>query len=203
VTWETDAIVIESSLLGEIRMTPSQLKSVDYSAAQVLYLSDLEPVRAKWTPAPGAASLAPLFGTVAGDRSFYSARLELEYPATSLDPEEATSAGIPRRVAFRKGLAIRSRMELTYRVPLGYPRLRAPAGIAPRSRWVGEVDLQVLGDGQELWRQTIDGREPPVEMQCDVNGVRELTIIVGFWSTNGIDVGSGDILHLCNARITK
>lgn len=203
VTLEDSDFVIDSALLGEIRLPATRVAVIDYSAGQLVYLSDLEPVRAEWTPAPGAAALVPLFGKVARDRSFYSAQLELEYPAASLDPEQTTSAGIPQRVSCRKGLAIRSRTEVTYRIPPGYPRWRATAGIAPRFRAVGQVELRVLGDGQELLQQTIDGRNPPIELQCDVEGVRELTIVVGFGSNDRIDLGSGDILHLCNARITK
>ncbi|MGI9456986.1 MAG: NPCBM/NEW2 domain-containing protein, partial [Aeoliella sp.] len=208
VRWDETEWIVETRLLGTLHLPTHAISRVDYSNGRVLYLSDLEPSGSEWTPPPGAAAIEPWFKGVARDRGFYSPRLELEYPASSLAPEEATSAGIPRRVVFDKGLALRSRSEQTYRIPRGFSSFRATAGIDPRTQATGLVELRILGDGRVLVKQSIGGHQAPVELQCEVEGMKELAIVVDFGAGDGAefgigDIGAGDNLHLANARFTK
>jgi len=200
---EGDTLRLGSELLGETQVPLAAVRSVDYSRDRLQYLSDLEPVRAEWTPLAGAAPAGRLFASVARDRGFYDAELAVESPPASLAPEETTSAGLGARVVYPKGLAIRSRTELVYRVPGGFEWFRATAAIDPETQATGQVELTVRGDGRRLWSGTITGTSAPQELECPVDGVRELTILVDYGSTGGIDIGIGDNLHLAAARFTK
>jgi hypothetical protein len=137
------------------------------------------------------------------DRGFFSPQLWLEYPPESLDESLATSAGISRRVEFRKGLALRGKLALAYRLPGEFRQFRAVAGIDPQARAAGPVVLRIVGDGRELLKESIKSNQAPREISCSVEGVRQLELIVGFESENPLDHASGGALHLGSARLTR
>lgn len=197
------ALAVKTAHLGTLDLPIARVFLVDYSIDRLQYLSDLEPVDIKWTPAPGVVAMSPLLGGLARDRGLYAEQLLLEYPADSLPPELASSAGINERVSFAKGLAIRSRSELTYRVPRGFGSFRAIAGIDPRTQTTGEVELTLQGDGKPLWKQTIRGGDVPSEIYCNVADMRKLKIIVDYGAPAALGAGTGDNLHLAEARFTK
>ena len=197
-----DMVVAKSSLLGELRLPLSAVKTLDFSIDRVQYLSDLEPLQAAWTPSEFTAPIASLLGGVARDRGFYSSTLELECPASSLPTDEISTAGLPKRLAFTKGLAVRSKSDLSYKVPKGFVNFRATVGIDPETSTTGDVSLKILGDDKVLFDQAIRGGEAPVEIECNVDGMRKLELIVDY-DGNGPTAGTGDNLHLGAARFTK
>ena len=101
--------------------------------------------------------------------------------------------------AYEKGLAIHSRSELVYRLTDDFRRFRAVVGIDDRVREGGNVKLVIAKDGQVLWSKSVDGKQPPLELDLDVAGVRRLSILVDF----GEDLDIADHLNLCDARLTK
>jgi hypothetical protein len=100
---------------------------------------------------------------------------------------------------FSKGLALRSRSELNYRLPAGFGRFTAVAGIEPATSTTGNVQLSIYGDDQRLFEAAISGDEPPREIELDIGGVKRLKIIVDF----GKNLDTGDWLNLCDARLVK
>lgn len=201
--WKAGAWQVHSPLIGQLELSGESLEAIDMSAGKVLYLSDLEPRRAEWTPPPTLPLVGSLLEGIARDRGFYSSQLWLEYPPESLDESLATSAGIPRRVAYRKGLALRAQMELAYRLPGEFRQFRAVAGIDPQARAAGTVVLRIMGDGKELLSKRISGDEPPQDIACSVEGVRQLEVLVGFENDHPLATGSGGALHLGQARLTR
>ena len=101
--------------------------------------------------------------------------------------------------SYSKGLALRSRTEIVYRLPQGMRRFQAIAGIAPATASQGNVELFFYCDNSQRWQGVIDGEQPPVEIGLDIEGVRELTIVVDY----GENLDWGDQLHLVEARVTK
>ena len=101
--------------------------------------------------------------------------------------------------SYAKGLSLRSRSKIQYRLPNGYTRLKFVAGIDDRIRSGGAVKLTILGDQAELYTQAIVGGEPPREIDLAIDGVKQLEIDVDY----GDDSDLGDYLNLGNARITK
>jgi hypothetical protein len=203
VEWRDGKWELETPLLGPLSLAEGQLRTLDFSAGRVLYLSDLEPRSADWTPPATLPLVGSLLEGYVRDRGFFAPRLLLEYPPESLDPSEATSAGISRRVEFRKGLAIRGNSQLAYRLPTGFRQFRAVAGIDPHARATGSVDLRILGDGKELLREKIVGDEPPREIACSVEGVRQLELEVDYGPQRPLEMSGGGTLHLGHARLTK
>ena len=100
---------------------------------------------------------------------------------------------------YRKGLALHSRTRLVFRLPEGYRRLTALAGIDDRLSDQGSVRLEIVGDEKTLLSAIVSGGDAPLPVDLDVSGVRRLTILVDF--ANDQDVA--DHLDLCELRIIK
>jgi NPCBM/NEW2 domain len=168
----------------------------DFSAGKVVYLSDLEPAEQQWEPLvglPAGAKLAGDFGLPRRDRSAYGGPLTISLPGATA---QGASTGVQ---AYDKGLAIRSRTEMVYRLPRGFQRFQAVAGIEPATSTRGDVFLSIEGDGRRLLETQVAGDQPPHEIELDIEGVKRLSIVVDY----GRNLDTGDWLNLCNARILK
>ena len=160
------------------------IERFDFSAGKVVYLSDLTPQSTQWRPffdLPAAVSTIRQFGSPRRDAALEGGPLRLEGKA------------------YAKGLALRSRSEVTYRLPEPFRVLSAIAGIDDRMGDRGHVRLIVRGDGRILFDATLSGRDPPQPLQINIEGVRRLTILVDY----GEDLDVADHLDLANARISK
>ena len=100
---------------------------------------------------------------------------------------------------FARGLAIHSRTEINYRLTDDYRTFQALVGIDPAMGENGHVELVILADGKQLYRQAISGKDDARSIELDLTGVKRLTILVDF----GEQLDIGDHLLLCNARLTK
>lgn len=175
--WTTPAGVRTSRPVRSIRR-------IDFSQGKIVYLSDLKPESAEWTPYIGLGAEPPgravLFAPRA-DRSLSGGPLEL--------------AG----KVYAKGLAVHSRTELVYRLGEPFARLAAVAGIDDRVRPRGHVRLIIRGDEKVLFDALISGTDPPRALDLDLRGVKRLSILVDF----GEDLDLADHLDLCDARLVK
>jgi hypothetical protein len=169
---------------GEIARPLASLKLLDLSAGRMVYLSDLAPVSAEWTPyvdfGKGNASLA----------RFYRLRQD-----RGLDGGSIRLAG----KTYPKGLAIPGRSSVSYKLTGKGKRLKAVAGIDDSVREAGSARLVISGDGKTLYDGKIVGRDEPIDLDLDLSGVKRLNILVDFGE--GLDVGN--YLDLADARIVK
>lgn len=160
------------------------IQRIDFSHGKIVYLSDLKPESAQWTPYIGLGVELParraLFGPRA-DRSLSGGPLELGGKV------------------YRKGLAIHSRTVLVYRLTQPFARFSAVAGIDDRLRPRGHVRLVIRGDQKVLFDAAIAGGDPPRTLDIDLRGVRRLSILVDF----GEDMDLADHLDLCDAKLIK
>jgi hypothetical protein len=149
-----------------------------------VYLSDLEPELAKWTPYFGATS------ELTTRKGFFAPKQDrsLQPETLRLDEKE-----------YSKGLSIHSRTKLVYRLPGRFRRFKAMIGIDDRVRPQGNVDLTILGDDRPLLQATVTGTDPPREVDLDLSGVRRLIVLVDF----GEHADVADHLDLCEARVVK
>lgn len=197
IRWQEDGTLKADTLASVSIVWPiSQVSSIDMSAGKVQFLSDLKPVTASWQPLidlPTEASRAAKFGQVRFNRSASGGPLTLLFP--NADP----APGANRFKAYNKGLAVRSRTELVYRLPTGYQRFLAEAGIEPATAASGNVVLNIYGDDRQLFEHPIDGGDAPVPIDLPVVGVKRLEIVVDY----GENLDTGDWLNLCNARVVK
>jgi hypothetical protein len=110
--------------------------------------------------------------------------------------DAAAPHGTPR--SFNKGIAVRSRTELVYRLPPGYNRLVATAGIDPAARASGNVRLSIFADDSQLLESEISGDQAqPVDVE--IAGAKRLKLVVDY----GQNFDTGDWLNLCDAKIVK
>lgn len=183
---------------AKIRLPIEGVDLFDFSAGKVMYLSDIAAASQKWTPIvglPSGLSLAAEYGQPRLDRSAFGGPLTLLMQ--SKENEAAGSLGTPR--PFNKGLAIRSRTEMVYRLPPGFNRLVATAGIDPAARASGNVRLSIFADDRPLLETEVAGSAPPQPIDVEITGAKRLKILVDF----GQNLDAGDWLNLCDAKIVK
>jgi hypothetical protein len=168
----------------------------DYSAGKLLYLSDLEPASTKFTPLvaiPPGTSVIDDYGQPRRNQSAYGGALTLSWP------EDLQSSPEAAKNTYAKGLALHSRTEMVYRLPAGYRRLTALAGIEPDARASGHVRLEIFGDDEPLAIADIDGTGAPQPIDVEIEGVKRLKIIVDY----GKNLDTGDWLNLCDLKVVK
>jgi hypothetical protein len=168
----------------------------DFSAGKIAYLSDLEQVTARWTPLvslPAEASLAAEYGQPRRDQSAYAG------PLTLVVREDDSSTSTGRIQSFNRGLAIRSHTEMTFRLPSGFRKFVALAGIEPATSSTGNVKLRIYGDERLLYEEEVAGDRPPLSIELEIANVKRLKLEVDF----GNNLDTGDWLNLCDARLVK
>jgi hypothetical protein len=187
---------LEITTIGGTRLNwpLADLRFADFSAGKILYLSDLAPASERWTPlvglSPSAESVAK-YGRVRLDQSAFGG------PLTLLVDGSASAARSVK--SFSKGVAIRSRTELVYRLPTGFKQFVALAGIEPATSSTGDVRLIIYGDDRSLFDADIPGDQAPREIKLDIAGSKRLKFVVDF----GQNLDTGDWLNLCEARLIK
>ncbi|MCE9552440.1 MAG: NPCBM/NEW2 domain-containing protein [Planctomycetes bacterium] len=178
----------------------ASLASLDFAAGKLVYLSDLEPQLAQWTPYFSGGKLseplsklfrprrnqALLYGETAGD----DGALQLRFIGEN---------GVPNIRSFAKGLALHSRSRVVFELPEDFRYLKALAGIDARLGQQGNVRLRIEGDGRELYSASISGNDPPHPIDIELKGVKQLVLIVDF----GEQLDVGDYLNLCDGRLVR
>ncbi|MGI9456415.1 MAG: NPCBM/NEW2 domain-containing protein [Aeoliella sp.] len=169
----------------------SDLREADCSMGKLTYLSDLEPLKEKWLPRiglPGTVELIHQYGLPRRDQSFTGSPLSLRWPG---------EGGAVKNYA--KGLAVRSRTLIEYRILPGMSRFVALVGIDPATAGEGNVELEISADGAVLWQGMIDGGKAPVKINVKLSNARRLRLLVDY----GGNLDYGDRLHLVEARMMK
>lgn len=187
---------------GQIEMPLTKIRSFDFAAGRIKYVSDLPPESVTWKPlfagSPISSKLSKIlkFET---DQSLSQKPLQLFRLKgfVSLDDEYA----VPQKLkTFEKGIAARSGTRLIYKVPENFRRLSGVAGIDPSLRPNGDVELIVSGDSEELFRKSISGSSlEPTPFDISVAGNQRIVIRIGF----GKNGSSADHLNICDLRFVK
>ena len=177
---------LETAAGAKVDVPAGALARIDFSQGKVLYLSDLD-----WDAAQSERT--PYFGPPMP----LDASVDPYAPQRDRALEGGELALGPR--TYRKGLALHSRTRLVFRLPEGYRRLTALAGIDDRLSDQGSVKLEIVGDEKTLLSAIVSGGDAPLPVDLDVSGVRRLTILVDF----GNDQDVADHLDLCDLRIIK
>ena len=157
------------------RFAPESVANLDFGQGKVRYLSDLEPRNIEYTP---------FFDTVWKYR------------------KDKHRDGGPLRLAgkeYSRGLYIHSKTLLQYRIKNEYRNFRALMGIDDSVPGIGFVYVEIKGNGRTLYSGNVRSSDPPVELNLDVRGVRDLDILVDF----GDNLEICDHLDLCEARLIK
>ncbi|MBN2292544.1 MAG: NPCBM/NEW2 domain-containing protein [Pirellulales bacterium] len=189
--WAVQSIALRDGMLSfetpcglAASLPPASVERLDFSRGKAVYLDDLTPQSANWTPYFGGLKESQT------RRSLFGPRVDHGHGVESI------------RLAgkeFSRGISLHSRSEVVYRLDDDFRRFRAIAGIDDRARPRGHVRLIVRGDERVLLDTTISGNDEPRPLDLDLGGADRLTIIVDFG--DGLDVG--DQLGLGNARVVK
>jgi hypothetical protein len=161
---------------------------LDFSAGNLVFLSDLEPQSVHWTPyfdSPLDSDRLNQMFAPKRNRSFDGGPLRLHIDG--------------RTQVFEKGWALRSRSELVYRLTEDYSKLKAIVGIDERVGSAGDVELVISGGDRELLRRRVRGEEDPSTIELDISGVRRLRILVDY----GDNLDIADHLNLCNVMLIQ
>jgi len=166
----------------DVKIPAENVSLLDFSLDKVKYLSDMEPRDVEFTP----------FFDDKDNRALFRYRRNKTYQSRKLQLG---------KTVYDRGLWIHSRTELSYRLGGDYRRFRAVVGIdyEMAKDGKGSVYLVISGDGKPLFEGHVRGTESPRELDLDVSGVRELTILVDYGENNSV----ADHLDLCEARVIK
>jgi hypothetical protein len=180
---------LTGSTLGgvSVEFPLSDISRLDFSVGNVAFLSDLTPDSGA---GESAVSLQPAAMTYKFSRIF---QLRAAPPLGA----DGFRMGGER---YESGLSVHSPAKLVYRVPSGFRKFYAVAGIDDSVLAPGGFALVVLADGKEVARHDFSAeKRKAVPITLDVGQVRRLTILLE--PGDGQDIG--DQLNLCEARFTK
>lgn len=100
-------------------------------------------------------------------------------------------------VEYTKGIGCQPRSQLTFKLPSGAESFLAVVGLDASTKGKGSCIFQVMGDGRSLFQRAVTGKDTPVELNLDVSGVEELTLIV----EPGDDLDLSDHADWADARL--
>jgi len=81
----------------------------------------------------------------------------------------------------------------------GFDRFSAIAGIAAETNGRGDCQMIVRGDGIELWSERVTGEGGPLEIDVDIEGLKEIVLVV----SPGAEFDLGDHANWGEARFIK
>jgi len=161
---------------------------IDFSVGNIANLTELEPDTGDGEP---VVSLQPAAMTAKFGRMF----------KVSKSPPLGADGFKIGGTRFNAGLSLHSPASVVYRVPEGFRKLHAVAGVDDSIVAPGEFTFRILGDGKELFRHECLGSEGrgPIAIDLDLTGIRRVSFVLD--PADGQDFG--DQLNLCDARLTK
>ena len=186
LTWKSEekSLSFETGLGDSITLGLENIQQLRFASSNIAYLSDLEPERAEWTPYLTGRlirnRLTQLYAPVK-DRNAYGGEL------------------IIGEQTFSKGLSLRSKTELVYRLTDEFNHLHLTAGLAKESKGRGHLELIILGDNRQLFKDFLTDPEDIRVLDLDITGVRRLSITVDY----GKNLDIGDLLNLGDGKLIK
>lgn len=148
---------VTTSLGTKTQLPIARLRRIEADSPRVMYVSDLRP----------AAHL-------------FEGRVHRSWPVGYDKGLTGKPLAIGHR-QFKKGLGCHSRTELRYELTEPFEAFVAEVGIDHVVRPRGSVVFRVLGDGAELYSSgLLTGRDDPVLVRVELEGVKALTLIVDY-----------------------
>ena len=168
----------------------SAVRVLDYASPRVLFLSDLEPVRAEVRPFVRSAANDAAYVT------WFQPRRDVDFHG---EPLSLATAATGKVTLYEKGVAVASQTELIYQLPATYNHLQAVVGMAPYVRPAGNAVLTISADGRTLYQQPVTGEQAAVEIDVALDGAKRLKLLVDY----GEDMDVADHIHLCDLKVVK
>ncbi|MCA9269444.1 MAG: NPCBM/NEW2 domain-containing protein, partial [Planctomycetales bacterium] len=179
-----DALSLETPTGLSHSVPLARVRTMDFSLGKIVYLSDLAAIKESWQPFVAVGAPSP------ETRRLFQIRRDEGLGGGPLALGETQ---------FRKGLAMHSRSEITFRLPGSFSRFVATCGIDTRLKRPGNVRLEVRGDDKVLLDREISAESGAAALDVDISGSGRLTILVDYGQ--GLDIG--DQLIMGGARVIR
>lgn len=191
VTFSDQEFNVRTSWGQELRISQKRIRSIDYSAGRIHYLSDLPPISETFSGIDPEGSLFTGLVDPETIRLMYGPRRD-----TAIDTQ------LPIRLrgrTYARGLCIHSRTELTFALDRKYTSLETLVGVDDEvaRNQDSKVSLKISGDGQVLIQREIGTRDAAFPVRLPLDGVTTLTILVDFADNDS----SCDWLDLADAKL--
>ena len=160
---------------GKAAFPWSATVKVEIRSSRVAYLSDLNPTSAQESP------LVTLTRPWQRDKNVLAGPLTL---GTKI---------------YDKGIGVHARSSLTFAAGKQYDTLAAVIGIDAAAGGKGDCVFSVLGDGQPIYSQRVQGNDPPRVLKVEIGGYDEVTLLV----EPGADLDLADHANWCDVRMIK
>ena len=98
---------------------------------------------------------------------------------------------------FSKGVCVRSKTDMTFRLSQNFSRLTAQLGIDDSVRPKGSVDVEIFADDQSVFKSTISGQDLIKELDVPIAGAKRVRVVVDFGSGASV----GDVLIIGSPRL--
>lgn len=181
---EEDTLTFETGMGDEISLQLDRVQKLQFASTNVVYLSDLAPESSQWTP-------------------YLSGRLIRNRLNQLYSPVKDRSANggaiVIGEQQFSKGLSLRSKSILTYRLTEEFKTLQLTVGLAMEAKGRGNIDLIILADNKQLFQDAFEDPDDIRQLELDITGIRRLSITVDY----GKNLDFGDLLHLGDAKLIK
>lgn len=103
-------------------------------------------------------------------------------------------------ITYTNGFGVHAEARLVYPLPEGFRRFSAKVGIDDTQPDEADITVVVLADDREVFRGVHLKREPPMEIDVDVAGAKQLTL----WMDNGPSGREqGDQVDWIEAKLTR
>ena len=204
LTMNDDSLKIDTSWNQTLTIPLAAIHKIDFSSGRFHYLSDLDPVKETYLGNhPKGSPLEELLKSddVLGKEALKLWKLHRDkIPMGPFGPLPLTLKG----KVYKKGVWLFPKCRIDYALDGQYSTFQTIAGVddevasncsTPDNP--SKVQLTILADGDEVWKQLIEAPADPVTINLDVSKIRTLSILVDF----GDDDSACDFLDLADARL--
>jgi hypothetical protein len=175
----------------------SRFRDLEMGQTRFAVVSKLKPASLEWTPLvpnPETIEFQRILNRPRFDTSFESKPLQLKFAASD------RSWSSYQLVEYANGIAARAGTRIVFEIDGKYSRLTGVAGFSPGLVVRGSADFVVTGDGNELFRTTLDAsRNDPVPFAIDLNHSQRMIIQIDYHDGTGF----GGVIHLCDLKLER
>lgn len=173
---DESGVVLSSGVFDQLTLPWTQIAVINVLSERLQFLSDLKPIEYQFEP-------------------LFSSKFE-----PSFDTALEGGPIIVNGREFAKGVCMRSRSFLVFRINGEYRQFAATVGILDETGGRGNAIVGITGDGRTLWsNKQLRGGEPPQEVNIDVSNVGTLVLVVD----RGEDLDIADHVAWAFARLIR
>ncbi len=179
-----EGVLSFTDLYGTAYKIPAdQVSSIYMKNGRVVYLSDVDP-----------ASTVEDANFIRGPQKLPS---DLDFPFQR-DRSARGSPIVLGGIEHRKGVGVRAHSALTYALGGAYKRFQTTVGLDACAMGLGAVTAEVWVDGRKAKEAGFRQNDPPLALDIDVTGARELKLVVT-WA----GAGQSDFADWGSARLIR